>query len=200
MPLHIDDEPKAPGAPAWTELARGSGGPLIVRADDRAVPHVIVGFELAQSNWPLSFGFPVFLASAIESLSLLSQETAGLAFTTAQPAEVPVSGPGRVEIDGPRRLSLTAPDPAPPTISAGILDRAGIYRLSGVAAAPALAVNLLDPTESLAATSAELRVSGESIAASAAAAGPREVWHWAVLAALVLLAVEWLVNAWMMRR
>jgi Ca-activated chloride channel family protein len=192
-------DPPPPGSPSWSVLAVGAGGPLIVQCDDRGIQHVVVGFELAQSNWPLSFGFPVFLASALESLSLRSRESAGLAFSTAEPAEVPVTGPGRVEVDGPRRLSLTVPDPAPPSISAGVLDRAGVYRLSGVSGAPAMAVNLLDPTESLAATSPALRVAGETVTATAARAGPREVWHWAVLAALLLLGIEWLVNAWMMR-
>jgi hypothetical protein len=197
--LSIAEEPAAAGAPGWTELARGAGGPLIVQADDHGIQHVVVGFDLAQSNWPLDFGFPVFLASAVEALSLRSQENAGLAFSTAEAVEIPVTGPGRVELDGPRRLAVLAPDPAPPAVSAGILDRAGIYRLSGAAAAPAVAVNLPDQTASLAATATELRVAGESVAAATASSEPREIWHWAVLAALALLAVEWLVNAWMMR-
>jgi hypothetical protein len=198
MALRTAETP-APGAPAWTELARGASGPLILQTSERGVQHVVVGFELAQSNWPLNFGFPVFLASAIESLSLHAQESGGLSFSTAEPVELPVSGPGRIEVDGPVRLSIPVPDPAPPTVSAGVLARAGLYRLSGAAAAPAVAVNLLDPVESLAASTPEIRVSGEAIAAAAAGAGPREIWHWAVIAALVVLAIEWLINAWMMR-
>jgi hypothetical protein len=62
-------------------------------------------------------------------------------------------------------------------------------------------VNLLDEGESAIATADTLRVSGESVSAAVGGggSGPREIWEWFVLAALLLLALEWFLHACMMR-
>jgi hypothetical protein len=192
---------------AWSVLARGNEDPLIVEQVDRGIRRIVVGFDLAESNWPVHFGFPVFLATAVEMLSLRSEDRAGLAFLTSQPVRIPLeagAAPGlRAEITGPRRLTARVPERAGRELDIGVLERAGVYRISGLGtdAPGAIAVNLLDPDESLLRTAAAVRVAGESVGTSGAAgiAGPREIWHWLVIAALVLLAVEWLVNGWLTR-
>ena len=59
--------------------------------------------------------------------------------------------------------------------------------------------NLLDETESALRVANALRVAGQSVEGVGGEGGPREVWHWFVLAALLLLMTEWLVSGWMLR-
>src|SRR5439155_19124693 len=82
----------------------------------------------------------------------------------------------------------------------GRVDVAGLYRIQ-TANGPAgsVAVNLLDPTETDIAVRDSLRIAGQEVAGAPAAEGPLELWPYLVLAALALLSVEWLINAWQMR-
>jgi hypothetical protein len=190
------------------ELARGAGGPLILLLDDQRVPRLHIGFELNQSNWPLNYGFPIFLAAAIDHLTLRGEAAAGRSWTTAEPVVIPVpAGVSRMVLDGPRRISLDVP-PGPPggairRVNLGRIERAGVYRMAtsqaGDDAASTIAVNLLDQTESLLRGAPAIRLGGEAHAARPASIGPREVWHWFVLGALGLLCVEWFLNAARMR-
>ncbi len=51
------------------ELARGSGGTLIARIGLGGVEHVVVAFDLVQSNWAVHVGFPIFLDNVITRLA-----------------------------------------------------------------------------------------------------------------------------------
>lgn len=180
------------------EIARGADGALIISPSAPGPRRIIVGFDLADSNWPVQPGFAIFLASAIDYLTLRAEERAGEAFTTTQPVQVNAASG---VLDGPRRVAI--PESARPglPVNRGVLDLAGVYRLPNAAegATSAFAVNLLDPNESAIALAESLQVSGEAVLASTGDRGPREVWPWFVAAAVALLAIEWLLNAWMMR-
>jgi hypothetical protein len=188
------------------ELARGTHGPLMLLLDDRGLPRLIVGFELLQSNWPVHQGFPIFLASAIDHLTLRDQN-AGRAFTTAEPAVIAVpANLSRIVLDGPRRITADVPprgvEAGQRRINLGLIDRAGVYRFAGALdqdGPAAIAVNLASQTETALRGRDAIRVGGEMHTARAGSAGPREIWHWFVLAAFGLLCVEWLVNVRRMR-
>jgi hypothetical protein len=191
-----------------SELARGPDGPLIVQIDDQRITRLHVGFELNQSNWPLNYGFPIFLAAAIDHLTLRGEGSAGRAWTTAEPVIIPVpSGVSRLVLEGPERLTIDIPPPpqgaAMRRANLGTLDRAGVYRIVGLpgieGVEAAIPVNLLDQTESLLRGQNAIRVGGEAHAARPAGIGPREIWHWFVLGALGLLCLEWFLNAARMR-
>jgi hypothetical protein len=59
----------------------------------------------------------------------------------------------------------------------------------------AVAVNLVNATESVLASPAEVMIDGKPVTTISTGRGQREVWHWFVLAALALLGIEWLVYA-----
>ena len=182
-------------------LARGSDGPLI--AFDERSRRVVVAFDLAQSNWPVQFGFPVFLANTIEVLSPGGTSEMGRALRTDEPVRVRA---GR----GVERVSLI--DSADQRVSQatvgvggfadlGVIARSGVYRAEGAdESARVVAVNVLDANE----TSIIVRESVEfagSPAQSVRAGGfvLREVWHWFVIAAAILLAIEWVLYGLRMR-
>lgn len=190
------------------ELARGTDGPLMAETHSPGPRHIVVSFELSLSNWPVQVSFPIFLAAAIDYLTLRAEEHSGSSFTTAEPSRIrhaPV-GTGRapITLDGPIKLDVPSAAAADGAVSVGILERAGIYLVNGLpegtpAEDRAIAVNLLDQTESALAVHQSLRISGQTISSNAGDAGPREIWPWLIAAALVLLTIEWALNAWQMK-
>lgn len=185
------------------ELARGLDGTMIAASPEGSIRRLVVGFELSQSNWPKFAGFPIFVASAIDYLTMRGDERAGMALTTGEAARLEHGSRSPLWLDGPIRIEVPRSDPGA-AVSLGILERAGVYRVVGMpdgepVQVRTIAANLLDETESAVAVRGVLRVSGQVVSGTGGEGGPREIWAWLVLAALVLLGIEWAVNAWMMR-
>ncbi len=195
--------PENTAAARFSELASGSGGPLVVLAEQGLMRRLVVGVDLAETNWWRDPSFPVFIANAADYLTLRGEQASGLAVTTTQPVSLPVPGAvTEATLDGPGGFERTATRGADGAASFGTLPLAGLYRLREARDDPAgvLAVNLMDEHESRIGSSQSVRIAGESV--SAAGIGglvPREIWEWFVLAGVVLLAVEWALFAWRMR-
>ena len=192
-------QPGAAGDPP-VELMRGRDGPLmvLVQADGGGIRRIVAGFDLAMSNWPLQAGFPIFLADAVDYLTLRADAAAGRAFRADEAVEVRVKpgSVGRVALKGPMNIVLReASAPASGAVlSAGVLGRAGVYVVEGQSALDrAVAVNVMDEVESSLASMAAVHVAGKAVEGVAGTASPREVWEWLVLAGLGLLVVEWFV-------
>jgi Aerotolerance regulator N-terminal/von Willebrand factor type A domain len=200
---------------SFTELARGTGGSIIVEALERpaagassgaAIRRLIVSFELARSTWPLSPSFAIFLASAVEALGPGSADQAGQAWTTREPIELKASGPGEITLVGAKGRSMSASIAGGTPTALAVFPppaRVGIYR---VQASPGsitpirnLAVNLVDELESAAAVMPAVRVNGAEVVGDGAGSSPRELWPLFVLLAGVLLLMEWVLSAWWMR-
>jgi hypothetical protein len=64
----------------------------------------------------------------------------------------------------------------------------------------AVAVNVADLTESATLAPTEVRVGTRAVAQFEQARVPRELWIWFVLAAAVLLTIEWFVYGWQVRK
>lgn len=209
IPMRVAASTIAGEALTVTELARGASGPLILLLEHGSLRRVVVAFEPARSTWPLTHGFPIFVASAIEYLALRGQETAGRAFTTVQPADLQVpAGTERVVLDGPVRLEheVRGAETGPAgwqRVTVGVIERAGLYRVVSPAPTDAsqatLAVNLADEHESALDIVGTLRVAGEEARALPPGHEPRELWPACVALALGLLMAEWFLSAWRMR-
>ena len=50
------------------EIATGRDAPLIAELSIATTRHMVIGFDLAQSTWPVHYSFPITIASAIEWL------------------------------------------------------------------------------------------------------------------------------------
>ncbi len=182
-------------------LARGADGPLI--AYDERTRRVVVAFDLAQSNWPVQFGFPVFLANVVETLSPGGASDLGRALRTDEPVRVrAMRGVERVALnDSADRLVAQATVGADGDADLGVIAKAGVYRAEGAEESErVVGVSVLNANE----TSLVVRESVEfagSPAPSVRSGGVvlREIWPWFVMAAAVLLAIEWLVYGLRMR-
>lgn len=189
------------GGPGIEALAQGERGPLIVRIAEGARDRVIVGFDLAQSNWPVQAGFAIFIANAVESLTAPGGAGGARYWTTSEPVVVaPARGAERVRASGPIERAVEVPRGAA-EVSLGVLPLAGVYEAQGAAAGDrVIPVNLLDERESALTTADSVRLpAGDAPATSLAATQPKEIWQWFVLAGLVLLTIEWLLYAARMR-
>ncbi|MFO0831292.1 MAG: VWA domain-containing protein [Phycisphaerales bacterium] len=199
VPVRFDDGVR----PAPQVLVRSDDLPLAVMAVEAGVRHVVVSFELRQSNWPLTPSFAVFIANAVDELTLRSRSSEGRSFLTDEPVTMTVPARGAVVLEGPRRVVVReageAAGPGPEVVvNAGVLPRAGVYVVragepAGPRAARAVAVNVCNEVESGLASPESVRVAGREVGSVQPTRVPREVWHWFALGALVLLAVEWVV-------
>lgn len=183
------------------ELASGVRGPSIVLITTPNARKLCVAFEPAQSNWPLEISFYLFLAQAIEHLAFEAGADQAAQFTTDQRAAIAVeSGEGELVLTGP--IELRGPITATPggntrTARFGVIERAGVYTAQN--GRPVLSVNIAQSDETALTTTDTVRIGGRSVRTGEAAEGRREVWQWFVLAATLVLTLEWFVFARRMR-
>lgn len=195
-------------------LAEGTNGPLIVEVShrsvtNRAIPRIVVSFDLARSNWGPDVSFPLFIGNTIQYFSVGADgpHAASESCSTTDTVSVDVPAEARgVIATGPLDLELQLPGDgaASRNVRVGPFERAGLYVLKttdGRPASPGVAViNLASEHEStLQPLMAQNGAASGADPSDARDGGPREVWHWFILAALFPLTVEWFVYAWRMR-
>jgi hypothetical protein len=181
---------------AFTELARTARGVVLAAVEHDRVTHVISGFDLVQSTWPMHYSFPIFLANAVESLPASGALAGGWGAQTGQPVVLPRPiDPADGQLRDPRGGTRPVPSAGGEvrTLSRlGTLELAGIWRVGETD----IPVNLLDERESSLEAPVSLPVPGAAVAAadSGRAEGePREIWPWLLIAAAALLALEWVL-------
>ncbi|MBL0927333.1 MAG: VWA domain-containing protein [Phycisphaerales bacterium] len=208
------DESGEPGGPAAAGrvrsdvLASGSGGPLIGVVEEGLSRHVVCAFSLADTNLWRELGWPVLLANAADTLgaagpgggpSASGAIGAGRGWRTTDAVELR-GRPGQsgLRLEGPAEEGRTVSADEDGRVRLGVLSRAGVYRVRGLAAGrDAAAVNVLSGRVTSIATSDAVEVGGKAHRAGGGGDGPREIWWWFVAAALGVLTVEWL---WFARR
>lgn len=191
-PLRLNPRDAGGGTPHTRELASGRDGPLILETRTGANRRIVVAFALRDSNWPISVGFPIFLASAVDYLVYGGDPGRALAFRAGEP----ISG-GTLTGDL-SAVSIVATDEQGREAARGTgslsLAHAGVYTIRTRGADPVpIAVNLGDEFESLLGAADRVAIAGEEVSGVAGAPRPRELWSWFVLAAAIVLAIEWLV-------
>ncbi len=193
--------------PSTIELARGRFGPVMSLTTSGRTRHLAVAFPLADSNWPLHVSFPVFLASAVDALTLREESDAGHAWSTSEAVVIDAGGrregersdraADRVALVGPVRVEA-AVAPGASGANFGLMERAGVYRVEGLAPGQWVAVNLCDEFESALGASPDLGFAGGA-GRGGSDRGWRELWPWFVAAGFALLMVEWIAYAASMR-
>lgn len=191
-------------------IATSTSGPAIVEVVEAGVRAIVVTFGITDSNWPLDWGFVIFLASSIRTLGEDLGDEEGL---VVRPGEVISTDVPRsvesVRLEGPgvsgQRLT---PDGAGRVVF-GPVERSGVYSLrwSGDAGTSdvrvggdvvrAMAVSMQDPVESRVESRAALELTRGDVEAVAREEGARErstrLWPWILLGAAGLLMLEWWV-------
>jgi hypothetical protein len=187
-----------------TTLVDGVKGPMVVLHREGRGTHLVVGFDVLQSNWPLRVSFPVFLHQALQfmaigaDLNVRESFKPGAAVTIPRANLVRAEGgvePKQLRLIGPGGTSRTIDVPPAGDFALPAMERVGVYRTEPVVPQfERVAVNLTDPAESnTLPTKTVPGGSGEAIAA-ADQKSRLELWWWIVACvALPLLLIEWWV-------
>ncbi|MBW3624067.1 MAG: BatA and WFA domain-containing protein [Armatimonadetes bacterium] len=188
----------------WTvPLAETAEGSLMAAGERDGRRSLQVGFDLLRSDFPLRVGFPIFLANAVTWLAPAAGYGPGLSVRAGE--EVALTLPpeaGSVRITGPVSATGT---PVPGAGEGAVLpveggravlggsDAVGLYTAVLSRGQPVrFAVNLFNRRESdLTPGDLRLRADGRAVSVTPGLSGRRELWRYALLAALALLLLEW---------
>lgn len=203
---------RVPDGSSAVVLAQTPETPAILELGSPEARAILVPFDVAQSNWPFDVGFVVFLASAVDYLSLDSAAAVEMGGSQRQflPGQVLTTrlppGTASASLVPPEGAAPVDLAPAPDgSVAYGPVRRAGVYRVrwEGQAgqsdveesgrASRLFAVNMLDPKESDVAAAEELPLASRITEATAhgRARSLREHWPWLLLVALAIMMLEW---------
>lgn len=176
-------------------LAIAEGGPVIgVIEPRRGRRHIVVSFDLRQSNWPLHVSFAIFMQNAVDYLTARSSVQAGQMIRTGETMTMQAApATAKVELSGPESRTIEVRGDG--TVTIGPLDRVGVYQARGLPAeSTPIIANLLSETESNLLPVEEVNIGHEAAAAQTLDRSvPRELWPWLVAVALGVLGFEWVV-------
>jgi hypothetical protein len=168
----------------------------------RAIPAILVGFDILKSNWPLGhYSFPIFFSNAISWLGVSLEGALKACSRTGEPLLYYPSAPegsealSRAIFRSPGGREIPALREANGTWSLSSVEEAGVYQLlvDGKARA-SFPVGLLSSSESRLTPSPRVDFGDFSIEVkSTVEEGGRELWKWFALGALLFLLVEWQV-------
>lgn len=202
--LYVAEALKLEGAAENSEvLLDGLKCPLIVLHREGKGVHLIVAFDLLQSNWPLKVSFPVFLFNSLQFLAVGSNMDVRQSLEPGSTPRIPrtaaLEGLKQVELKGPKEFgSRTLKIPEAGDFALPPLDYVGVYATNPpVPQYEQMAVNLLDSNESNVLPTPSTNALG-GLAAEVREADANksrmELWWWVVAcAALPLLLIEWWV-------
>jgi hypothetical protein len=184
----------------WVPLAYGPEGPVIAVGPTRSGRHVLVGFSLTRSNWPMDVSIAVFMQNVLNELIWPARGDAALSVRPGDPVSVRCRlDVRRLTIEGPTNATVEVEPGTEATLPA--LRRAGLHAVRGaVPPMDHIAINVLSDVESDIRPRASLVVNAETAEAGAVGdAAPLELWPWLAAAAVGLLVLEWVVYCLRMR-
>ncbi len=175
-------------------LATGPDGPVIALVNQTTARHILVGFEIEQSNWPIIVSNLIFLQNTIDHLTLAGGSLGGLTFSPGQPITARTEpNANQVSITGPTNAQITVTGSSSVTLP--LLSSVGIYSLKGtLPPMQQIAISLLSDIETDIRPRQSLTVNAEKTeGGEIQAVAPLPLWPWLGAIALCLLVVEWLV-------
>jgi len=183
-------------------LLDGLKGPLIVLDREKKGTHLIVAFDVLQSNWPLKVSFPMFLQNAMQYLAVGSDMDVRHSYEPGASPVIPRANLlkldptlQKIRVIGPS-MEATVAIPAAGDFALPPLEHVGLYTTEPpIPQYETLAVNLLDANESnLIPVDAAPGNSTAAVEEVKDIHARLELWWWiAICGALPLLMIEWWV-------
>ena len=182
--------------PGFTPLAVSHEAPLMLSWDQKGLKVLLVGFDPAQSDFPLRTGFPLLLANALSWFFP--------SWLTVQADQAQAGSPRLLSIPGSSTVTVVKPDGERQSVaSAGEsveffdTSEVGYYRVETGGQASEFAVSLSSESESdirpRFAGQAAGTAPAEASASAAGTAGDSSAWVVFAIVALALILLEWLV-------
>jgi len=185
--------------PSWMKpLVESDKGTLawLGERDSRRIIVLPFGIQPRPSNnLPMLYAFPAFISNAMNWLSGVDAESAHRQVKPGTPVRfsLPVAYDQPVTMKKPDGAEVES-RPKDGSIVFTDTDQIGIYKIAGEGFSEEFAVSLLDESESDIEPADKIEIAGQEIVSSSiSAVSNREIWSILLLAALILLAVEWWV-------
>ncbi len=177
-------------------LAEFAESPAMVLLRRSGSTFLVAPFDVLETNWPFEAGFAMFCYNATAFLGTERQARRRTALEVGEAITLRAGAADEATVTDPSgRIERVAADPSG-TIRWPRTHRVGVYTVQVGGREPAhFAVNLTDEAESRIEPVADLAVGAGGVGVRNAedARTNRRLWPWLVLAALVLVCVEWLV-------
>lgn len=188
-------ETLAVNPPPWgVTIVESRATPLIIAGERNRRRIVWVGFDPLQSNWPLIFSYPIFIANTIEWLNPASVNSSQLTIKAGDPFRVGLAAPpksAQMILPGGKKVPLILETNSSELVF-GDTSRQGIYRLEAGTNNITFCVNLVDGPESTIAPRPEIQFGEYSkVSSTKLKRANLELWRWIALAGLVVLLFEW---------
>lgn len=181
-------------------LMDSTKGPLMVLYREARKTHLVVGFDIMQSDWVFDASYPVFLLQATEYMALSSQINVRESLPPGASPTIDRALLNRVDptlaklsVSGPMEATLTFPPAG--DIVLPPLEKVGLYKLEPpIPGAEQFALNLLSEQESNLMPSAMPPGQAGEVIVGQTGKSRMELWWWIIAAAaLPLLLIEWWV-------
>jgi Ca-activated chloride channel family protein len=186
--VHVTGARGRAAAPWLKPIVSDGRGGLIWAGEDAGRRVVVIGFDLAASDFPLETDFPVLIADSINWLAARGvMQDSDRVIRAGQPVTLQSSAQ-TVSISMPSGQSR-AVQARDGVASFSETDNVGLYIPSG--GAP-IAASLLSESESdTQPREVAIKRTGDTGAQAAEARSQREIWRWLLLGALAVLGFEW---------
>ena len=177
-------------------------GPLITSYVRGKVRALVVHFNMYDSNWPLRYSFPMFVANAVGWLSGSASQASGSTISAGDVIRmVPERDVDQFEVIKPDGGAQTFKVDEDRKVLFAATERLGVYRMRRPGKPDVVyAVNLLDPQESDLLPRESFELGKQTVKGSAeAVATNKEYWWWLAAVAFGIVCVEWYVynrRAW----
>jgi len=182
--------------PAETKvLVNSDEAPLVGLSYVGAARVITVAFDPMESRWPLRISYPMFVSNAVNFLASGGRAATGRRFAAGDVLVVEAE-PGATEISvtDPTGQTTKLACEAKGTVAYGKTAKAGLYTVTSGEKTLKYAANLTSTNESEIRPMKHLEVGSTKIAAKGSASPKnREIWPELLIAAFVILMVEWYV-------
>jgi len=188
-------------------LVEGVKGPLIVLDHEGKSTHLVMAFDLLQSDWPTQPSFPLFMYNALQFLAVGTDLGLSQSYDPGSTPRIPrvnlTQAADALGVSELKSIRLNGPDGSreiaiPPTgdFALPALNKVGVYTTDPVIPQfERIVVNLLDSNESNLLPLTDKAPGGVGTAIASTGSRSRlDLWWWIVACcALPLLLVEWYV-------
>lgn len=182
-------------------LVDGSICPLIVLHREKRSTHLVIGFDILQSNWPTRVSFPMFMNNAVQFLAIGSDMDVRQSLAAGSTPEISRALLERASVNL-QRLKLIGPEgsreldvPAKGEFALPAMEHVGLYQTEpAVPQFEAMAVNLLDSNESNLMPADFVPGGNGEVVDRTPGKQRMEMWWWIIACCgIPLLMVEWWV-------
>jgi hypothetical protein len=165
----------------------------------RSFTDLVLAFPLVNNKgewtttWNLKLSFPLFLRNVLFQLGHVSDASAEETQPPGTPRVIrPESSVQELYVTGPSdKVAREVKRNAQASFVYNDTEQVGVYAVKWPGGEQAFAVNLLDADESNLQPRDAVQIGAQHLQAGPARGQPRETWKWWAVAALMLLALEW---------